>query len=430
MSSRKRQDVWKNNERHYCAVCNAWMGSDRQSILLHENGKKHKENQEKALKQMRLDKLKQEKDQKLLQNSLMQMEQAAQSHMQQDALSNPAALAAMLYPAPVSSTPVHAPPPPPPTSARTAPVPPQSAQHQKEEWQAKRKSRQNNNDDKETSDLDPVVTQPSQAKVKIERGMGSYEIGSQTFLEGEIFSAILDDEMPVQLWTGPPNATTMEMRLPDRQALWKNAILATKRQTTAHVSYLASDDAEEETLEKGVPFCRIRILLGGDDEAIPDTLEEAVLMANGGEEVTVQPEAGEGNQDVAVEEATGLTGWSTVAIKRTTVRQEVKEERARIREKKRQAAAEAESKEKEAESRRMEEAKVANADDSALGAYDVWGKGGYKGVDISANTDSGLTVTDLAKKPITGGKVSVAFKKQKKRRLNNSRRTTSADDDD
>ena len=133
-------------------------------------------------------------------------------------------------------------------------------------------------------------------------------------------------------------------------------------------------------------------------------------------------------ESATVDEATGLTGWSTVALKRTTVRQEVKEERGRLREKRKQAIAEKAAKEKEAEGRKMEEAKVANAEDSALGAYDVWGTGGYKGIDISNTGDSNLTVADLAKS-LSTGKTAVAFKKRKELVKNRSRRTTSADDD-
>ena len=61
--SQKKHEPWRNVERHYCAYCNAWMGSDRQSILIHENGKKHKEAVEANLKKRRDEKLQEEKDQ-------------------------------------------------------------------------------------------------------------------------------------------------------------------------------------------------------------------------------------------------------------------------------------------------------------------------------------------------------------------------------
>jgi hypothetical protein len=78
----------------------------------------------------------------------------------------------------------------------------------------------------------------------------------------------------------------------------------------------------------------------------------------------------------------------------------------------------------------MEEVKVANADDSALGAYDVWSrsKEGYKGVDIHGEEQ--IEVHELGKK-LSDGKTSVGFKKSsfKAKKKNQNRRTTSADDD-
>eukprot|EP00957_Ditylum_brightwellii_P161091 12264839-Ditylum_brightwellii.AAC.1 len=73
----------------------------------------------------------------------------------------------------------------------------------------------------------------------------------------------------------------------------------------------------------------------------------------------------------------------------------------------------------------MEEAKHANGDDSALGAYDVWstsGKGGYKGVNIhggiEASSSSSAKVGGERKEVVQAGALSkgkgmVAFKKRK-----------------
>ena len=57
-------EPWRSKDRHYCSICNAWMGSDRQSIMLHENGKKHREAVELDLKKRRDDKLTKEKHKK------------------------------------------------------------------------------------------------------------------------------------------------------------------------------------------------------------------------------------------------------------------------------------------------------------------------------------------------------------------------------
>ena len=61
------------------------MANDRQSIMLHENGKKHCLNVEKFLEEKRKNKLAQSKEAKLLQKSLQTMQQVAfEQHIRQD----------------------------------------------------------------------------------------------------------------------------------------------------------------------------------------------------------------------------------------------------------------------------------------------------------------------------------------------------------
>ena len=127
-----------------------------------------------------------------------------------------------------------------------------------------------------------------------------------------------------------------------------------------------------------------------------------------------------------------------MGVKKTTVEEQLREERERLEEQRREARKRREAELKRVEERRMEEAKHANADDSALGAYDVWGKGDYKGVDISKEVH--VSVEDTAKRlapPPTGdgdgaigGTGKVSFRKRvKKKKGTGNRRTTSADDD-
>jgi WW domain-binding protein 4 len=425
MSSRR--EPWRNAERHHCAACNAWMGSDRQSVMLHENGRKHKEKVEEGLQNKRADKLQEENSAKLLQQTLKKMEQAAmQSVMKQDGFASssirapvPVQVPSYAAPMPVPSATRSAPPPPPPPGA----PPSGSSKQEKKEWDARKKKRQ---DSKKRPDDNSDEEQPTKKRrIKIESGQGHYDNDGKIYLEGPTFFEILEEDMPIQLWTGPTMANLEEKRLLERDHNWTNALVATIRKTVencvVHVAYLASSEDTDETVEKKVALDRIRIILGGDD-SIPETLEEARLLAMGGEDIKVKPVKKE-----EIDEATGFTSWSTVAIKRTTVRQETKEERDRLREKRKQEALEKETQDKEAEARRMEEAKVSNADDSALGAYDVWGQGGYKGVDIHKEVD--LKVEDTAKS-LASGKTNVGFKKKKKPAGGRNRRTTSADDDD
>ena len=503
-SKRKWRDNKNNYERHYCEICNVWMGSDRQSILLHENGKKHIENVERQLQDKRREKTAQDTEAAALAASLKQMEAAARSSMAQDLgyfAHVPYSANAVPPPPPTTSSygmpyhsqqqqqqqqqhqfpqtvPSYTPLPPPPP--RSQPLPPPaaaSAPNEKKEWEIRKKQRlEEKTRDKSTKEEDEtdydneISLQPNRRH--IDPNEGHYTLDhdddnnkNKTYLEATVFGDILEEDMPIQLWTGATNATLAEQRLPDRALYWKDALVAAVRQQQQQqqqqhandnaqqqqqqqllpqerlrvdVAYLQTPDATEETLERSVSLNRIRIVLGAD-EKIPDTLEEARLMAMGGEVVldNVHNGSGQATQkqqqsgQPEMDEATGLSGWSTVRVKRTTVRQELKEERQRLRDQRRQAALEAEQQAKQAEFRRMEEAKMASADDSALGAFDVWNRGvkeGYKGVDIHSETK--VEVRELGKK-LAGSDAKVGFKKMgfKAKKKKQNRRTTSADDD-
>ena len=296
---------------------------------------------------------------------------------------------------------------------------------------------------------------------------------SRVWLEGHVFGGgILEPDLPIQLWTGPLLTPPPEgRRLPEHKHHWTDALVAAvhrRRQqrhqrekplspsvvssaaihdeesddeddcsdmvVTADVSYLEYPDASDETLVREVPLNRIRILLGDSrDDRIPDNLEEARILAVGGaeEEVTTELSPTAAAAATVVDEATGFSGWTTVAVKKTTARLELKEERARLATQRREAAVEAARQVKLAEARKMEESRVANADDSALGAYDVWNRGakeGYKGVDIHGEVP--VEAHELGKKLATATEGTVAFKKpafKAKNRSQNRRKTSSED---
>eukprot|EP00980_Cylindrotheca_fusiformis_P029336 scaffold23297_cov132-Cylindrotheca_fusiformis.AAC.14 len=337
--------------------------------------------------------------------------------MEQAALKSQGIEASML-PAYITSTPPPSqltPGPTVPRSQATTPRPSASSNEEMKEWihRKKRRLRDKGNDPNEETQ------QPQPKRRRITGNEGTYEWNGDTYLEGLTYSEILEEDMPVQIWTGPI-ASLEEKRLVDRQRHWKKGLLTyvgrNESGCKVHVAYLASPEDGEETIEKHVALSRIRIQLGSD-ESIPDTLEEARLLANGGDEIEVEQPV-----KTEIDDATGFSTWSTVTIKRTTIRQETKEERARLREQRQQAFIEKEAEAKEAEARRMEEAKVANADDSALGAFDVWGKGGYKGIDIQKEPD--ISLADTARSLAKG---SVAFKKKRKAKGKRNIRQTSSD---
>jgi len=202
---------------------------------------------------------------------------------------------------------------------------------------------------------------------------------------------------------------------------------------SCHVSYLQNSTDDDETLESNVLPSRIRLVLGSDP-SIPSTMEEAHLALMGGEQ-TIHVSNGKESDNTAadIDDNTGLSGWSTTTIRKVSSHYEQNQQKKRKRAHEKELGEYKEKKEKEIQARKMEEAKYANAHDSALGAYDVWssstcaveGKSrAYKGVDITKETK--VEVADTAKS-LSKGMGSVAFKKKKLKKKNVRR--TFADDD-
>lgn len=433
--SKGQREPWRSTERHYCPACNTWMGSDRQSILIHEQGRKHKENVEKVLQQKRDDREQQSQAANDLQKALAHMNQAAvSSHMQQDV--GKYGVSALEKVATQNSS-----------STRPSAVQPvagkkpniaskqdtkMDAKSERAAWESRKKKRKEEKSKEEDSDEEDEPA-AKKAKRQLAPDEGNYVSGDNTYLEGVTFIDIIEEDMPVEVWIGSHQASLAEKRLLEKQHQWRSGLIIKVRRSSQEketgkvldVAYLKDAGDEDETLEKSVPPNRIRIVLGGDP-SIPDTLEEAIIAATGGQVVVVQQD----QVVTEVDEDTGLSTWGTVEIRKTTVRQEHKEDRERARQKRREEKQRQEDELKRAEGRRMEEARVENAEDSALGAYDVWnaGKAGYKGVNINATEK--MTAADANGTSLSGG-MKVAFKKKsafKKGKKKQNRRITSADD--
>jgi len=421
--SLNKAEPWRSSERHFCAICNSWMGSDRQSILLHENGKKHKEQLEASIQNRRDTKVAQERAANALKSSLAAMNAAAVvAHLedvrqfgndsfdtqQQQTLAVTQSAQEKLQPVVVAM------------------------KQEKKDWAMRKKKRQEEKKQKEQNDGDDDA-QPALKKAKhkpLGENEGHYIHDDAIYLEGPTYANLMEEDLTIQLWTGNVLANLAEKRLLDKDHYWIKALVVQVRKSSKDPSGIVVDVAflkhmtdDDETIETSVSPDRIRILLGSDDK-LPDTLEEARLAIVGEQVIAV-------HEDLAVDDNTGLSCWGTVEIRKTTVRNEEKEKRDRERLKKRQEKDRLEKELKEAESRKMEEQKVDNAEDSALGAYDVWssGKAGYKGVDI--NTERKLNVADTAKS-LAKGLGTIEFKKKSMFKAGNkkqNRRTTSADDD-
>ncbi len=398
-------EPWRNKERHYCAICNAWMGSDRQSISLHENGKKHREAVENDLVRRRDEKARKEKDKKDLESVFVKVNATVGGGIAGSA------------PAFGSTRPWDYPSPGVPSAKPT-----------KREGQTTLKE----GDEIASSDVRKKTSKPA-----FDPNVGHYELEGQTYLEGRVYANVLDGGMPIQLWMGSTVATDEERRDLRNSNTWKMALLvkvvrrgAEEGNVSCHVSYLMRPTDDDETLESNVPPSRIRLILGSDP-SIPSTMEEAHLALMGGEQIIHVP--GDTDASVGIDENTGLSGWTTTTIRKVSSHYERSQENKRKREHEKELAEYKERKERELQARKMEEAKYANAHDSALGAYDIWssstsaveGKSrAYKGVDITKETK--VDVADTARS-LSKGLGTVAFKKMSSKKK--SARITSADDD-
>lgn len=77
-------DYWKSNEKHFCKFCNCWLAGNKTSIELHERGNHHKNNVRLRLDQVRKTKQEQEYESKQFNQTLAQIERAAQESHRKD----------------------------------------------------------------------------------------------------------------------------------------------------------------------------------------------------------------------------------------------------------------------------------------------------------------------------------------------------------
>ena len=410
------------------------MGSDRQSILLHENGKKHREAVEADLKRRREEKAKREKDKSDLERVFAQVNAAAGGGSGDGVGSSFGARKPWEQPSAqfCASVPSN-------SLVGSSTALPNNIQQQQQKQQKQHQPKIQSRDmkpkpEKTSSGFVNISTEKNGPVPDVDAG--HYNIEETIYLDGSIYAPLFEEGMPVQLWIGDPNALDTQKRDLRSFHYWKMALLAkvvrkskpgnNDEVTSCHVSYLQSKDDDDETLESNVSPSRIRLVLGADP-LIPSTIEEAQLALMGGEQTIVVNNNADGNTKQEIDENTGFSTWSTTAIRKVSSHYEQNQERKRKREHEKEVKEYKEKKEKELKARKMEEAKYANAHDSALGAYDVWSSsaGGkaaaYKGVDI--NKEVKVEVADTAKS-LSKGMGNVAFKKKKVKKKSIRRTTT------
>jgi len=81
-------DYWKSNERHFCTFCKCWLAGNKISIDLHERGNHPKSMVKAKLEQLRKAGIEKERQDKKLNETLGQMERAANESFRRDMVAN------------------------------------------------------------------------------------------------------------------------------------------------------------------------------------------------------------------------------------------------------------------------------------------------------------------------------------------------------
>ncbi|XP_066137714.1 WW domain-binding protein 4-like isoform X2 [Euwallacea fornicatus] len=84
-------DYWKSQDRKYCDFCKCWITDNKASRDFHENGRRHKENVKKRLKNIIRDSAKTQKETQKVDVSIRAMEAAALEAYRKDVESNSSA---------------------------------------------------------------------------------------------------------------------------------------------------------------------------------------------------------------------------------------------------------------------------------------------------------------------------------------------------
>lgn len=82
-------EYWKSVPRKFCDFCKCWITDNKPSVDFHERGKRHKENVELKLREVRKKSLQQSKDDEQMKAQMDKMEQAALEAFKKDLKNNP-----------------------------------------------------------------------------------------------------------------------------------------------------------------------------------------------------------------------------------------------------------------------------------------------------------------------------------------------------
>ncbi|KAK7503711.1 hypothetical protein BaRGS_00004834 [Batillaria attramentaria] len=84
-----RADYWKSQPRKFCEFCKCWITDNKPSVEFHERGKRHKENVQKRIDEVRKRSADKAKEQEELDEDMAKMEKAAMEALRRDLARDP-----------------------------------------------------------------------------------------------------------------------------------------------------------------------------------------------------------------------------------------------------------------------------------------------------------------------------------------------------
>mmetsp|Transcript_5939 Transcript_5939/g.17341 ORF Transcript_5939/g.17341 Transcript_5939/m.17341 type:complete len:388 (-) Transcript_5939:112-1275(-) len=363
-------EFWVSQAKHYCKYCKVWMQGDKMSIRKHETGKRHLEMLDEFKRTKREERMGSVKDDAELRKQLREIERAAAASLEQDLAAgsinyNDASLAAVRQGLGRSA--------PPPPDRRPPPPPPRPRSDTDGFGTALKKDGEEGGGEDEEEEEDK----------------GIYTIKDVTYLDGKKHEDKLNTDAPCQIW------------LEDLEE-WMDAIITSVKEIsvpntdlkirTFSVAYYTAEQLSSSSTEpsvlKGLSSDKLRLIAKDSNGTWEDPLAEPAPV---------------------VDENTGLGGWETVAVREID-----EEEEARLEEERQLKAEQEERMREERRKKRLalEEKDQADVED-AMSSYDPWGKGVYKGIDLTSEATTGWKYEEIDTGKADQGGEPVAFKKRK-----------------
>ncbi|CAM9459683.1 unnamed protein product [Scytosiphon promiscuus] len=433
---------WVSQERYFCKYCKVWLSNHKASIRNHDQGKKHVEIVAEFFRKKREDKLKGAQSESDLKRQMDRIEKAAQRAHEKDlamfggggsgssagAGAGASAAAAVPPPPPPPGGPPPPPPPPPPGGPPSAhdaselmerppPPPPPGAPPGKGSSSGSAAAPPPPPPPSSSGQHMPYPVAAKKEEVE-EEGLkgaagggpgeaawdGVFEEGGQWYLHGQVHQDKLVVDTPCQFFLAS-------------EGLWVDAMVLAVEPLPPpppppppHDGAGAGAGAGEAGEGSTATSRRLEL-------AYFEAGAEKETVLSGVEASTVRLPAGEGGawpppQDVPPppppppDENTGLGGWQTVSVRMVDVAAE-----AEVRRVKKKVKKEKKLKKEEKTERELLLVEAMDADD-AMGSYDPWGTGKYKGFEIAQDVPRGPE-EEAAGAAAEGGGASVSFKKRK-----------------